>query len=167
MQTKEYWVEKYQLLPHPEGGFYGEVYQSEEMLPSEALPSRFAGSRKMGTGIYFLIDSENFSAFHRLQADEIWHHYTGATVTLHFIDPQGHFFQRRVGSDPESGALFQVLAPSGHWFAATVDSPGAYALTGCTMAPGFDFEDFELARREQLIMQFPRHEALIRRLTRA
>ena len=161
-----YWVEKLELLPHPEGGFYKEVYRPDEKIPAGALPDRFKGDRILGSGIYFLIHHQNFSAFHRLQGDELWHFYAGDTVSLHLIHPDGRYELRQVGNDLEIGAAFQVKVPALCWFAASVDAPDGYALVGCTMAPGFDFEDFEMAERESLTSTFPRHRSLIERFTR-
>jgi predicted cupin superfamily sugar epimerase len=163
-QPASYWVEKLQLQAHPEGGFFKEMYRSEESIPAAGLPGRYAGSRPFGTGIYFLIDQDNFSAFHRVQSDEMWHFYAGHTAVLHIIHPDGRYEQRAVGRDPEQGEAFQVVVPGGSWFAASVAE--GYALVGCTVCPGFDFADFELADHEGLSGLFPQHTELIRRFTR-
>ncbi len=166
MRDARYWVERLQLLPHPEGGFYRETYRAGLTIAHSALPQGFKGARRACTGIYFLIDGVNFSAFHRIAADEMWHFYAGTALSVHSIDPVGNHAELLIGNDPERGELFQAVVPAGHWFASHVQDPGSYALVGCTVAPGFDFADFEVAKRADLTAQYPRHRALIERLTR-
>ncbi len=166
MKPLSYWVTHLDMLPHPEGGYYKEVYRSAESIPEGALPARFQGNRSFATGIYFMITSENFSAFHRLQADELWHHYAGDAVRISLISPDGRYSELRVGNDPEKGEAFQVVVPAGYWFAAEVATEGSYSLVGCTVAPGFDFADFEMGKREVLLEEYPHCEGVIGRLTR-
>lgn len=120
----------------------------------------------MATAIYFLLPGDQFSALHRLRSDEVWHFYAGSSLTLHIIDPQGCLTQKKLGTNPDKGESFQVVVEAGCWFGATVDDPQGYALVGCTVAPGFEFEDFELGNRQQLLEQYPQHRELIERLTR-
>ncbi|RMG20210.1 MAG: cupin domain-containing protein [Bacteroidetes bacterium] len=166
--TAEYWIKHLQLSRHPEGGFFREVYRSQEQIEAQALPPRFGGARSLATSIYFLITPEGFSALHRLKADELWHFYAGQTLELHLILPDGSYRKLLLGSQPKTGATFQAVVPAACWFGARLADPGpqAYALLGCTMAPGFDFADFELGSREQLLKQYPHHSTLIRSLTR-
>lgn len=166
MQTKEYWVQKLAMLPHPEGGYFREVYRSDDSIGQDALPDRYAGPRSCATSIYFLIESENFSAFHRIQSDEIWHFYTGSTITMHIIHPDGKLATHLIGPNPDRDEVFQLVIPHSCWFAASVDEPGAYALVGCGVAPGFDFVDFELGTAAELTADFPQHAEVIGRYTR-
>ncbi|RMG66639.1 MAG: cupin domain-containing protein [Bacteroidetes bacterium] len=165
MQDAAYWIEQLDLSGHPEGGYFRQVYQSDEQLMPAGLPARYEQARAAGTGIYFLLTEAGFSAFHRLQTDELWHYYTGTVpVDLWVIQPGGELAHLRLGPDPGAGMAFQLLVPRGTWFAA--ETPGGFALTGCTMAPGFDFADFELGARAALQAAYPKHAALIKRLTR-
>jgi hypothetical protein len=166
MRDACYWIDRLGLQRHPEGGWYGEVYRATEPILPAGLPPRYEGPRAAGTAIYFMLAGEDFSAFHRLQSDEIWHFYAGCSLTIHRIDPQGVATQAVLGPDAERGQQFQVVIPHGYWFAAVLDTPGAYCLMGCTVAPGFDFRDFELGARDVLVRQFPQHADLIRQLTR-
>jgi predicted cupin superfamily sugar epimerase len=152
------------LSPHPEGGYFREMYRSPMVIPAAALPARFGGSRSASTAIYFLLRGSEHSAMHRLRADEVWHHYQGSSVTLHEIHPDGKVIEARLGEPGGDGAAPQHVVLAGCWFGATVDNPQEYALVGCTVAPGFTPEDFELGNPTELVAQYPQHEQLIRRL---
>ena len=159
-------ITKLKLQPHPEGGWYRETYRATESLPSNALPERFDGQRSHATAIYFLLNSESFSALHRIKSDEQWHFYSGSSLTVHVVHPDGRYAPIKLGQNLAQGETFQAVVPYGCWFGATVDSPDSYALVGCSVAPGFDFADFEMADRENLSKEFPHHTELIARLTR-
>ena len=161
------WIRKLALRPHPEGGHYRETYRAAERVPAGGLPRRFSGPRSCSTAIYFLLQGHEVSRLHRIKSDEIWHFYAGAPLTVHVIDTQGRYHAHPLGRKPNSEALPQIVVPAGAWFGATVDRARGYALVGCTVAPGFDFADFELADRTTLLRQFPRHRQLIERLTPA
>ncbi|MCF2489603.1 cupin domain-containing protein [Dyadobacter sp. CY347] len=167
MKPAHYWIEKYALLPHPEGGYYAETYRAAETIPLQALPKRFTGERSFSTGIYFLLESHNFSAFHRIQSDEMWHFYAGDALDVFVINEERREIQViKLGNNPENGETFQAVVPAGAWFASRPAKGSAYALVGCTVAPGFDFADFEMAERAALQMQFPEFEQIIQELTR-
>lgn len=159
-RTIDYWVEHLNLQPHPEGGFFKETYRSEIKLQ----PFENIGERSLSTGIYFLITSGNFSAFHRIKSDEMWHFYAGSPLTVHVIKKDGTYTELNIGLDLIKGQLPQAVVPAEAWFAS--ESSGEYSLVGCTVSPGFDFTDFELACESDLIMLFPSHKELITRLTR-
>jgi len=161
-----YWIKKLNLAPHPEGGFYRQTYKADLVLPREALPPQFTGPRPASTAIYFLLEQESFSAFHRLRSDELWHFYAGAPLLVHVIGVSGEYSKILLGDDPESGEELQAVVKSGCWFASHVKDGKSFALVGCTVAPGFDFEDFELAKREELTRRYPQHRELIEKLTR-
>lgn len=161
-----YWIKKLNLVRHPEGGYFGEIYRSSEIIQAAHLPERFEGSRALSTSIYFLINKDDFSSFHRLRADEIWHFYNGSSLTIYTINPRGILSQIFLGSDFESGEVFQAVVPAGSWFAARVNDPRGFSLVGCTLAPGFDYADFELGVRADLLKLFPQHQTIIRQLTR-
>lgn len=159
-------IAHYQLEPHPEGGFYKQSYASVLMLPQDALENQFAGSRPASTAIYFLLPQAVFSAFHRIKSDELWHHYAGGTLLIHVIYPNGVYQQLKLGSILEDGEAFQQVVPAGTWFASEPVANADFCLVGCTVSPGFDFRDFELADRVQLMGDHPQHRELICRLTR-
>ena len=159
-------VEKFSLLPHPEGGFYKEMYRSAESIVQSALSSRFAGDRNFSTAIYFLLEQGNFSAFHRIQSDECWHFYAGQSLLVHVLHPDGKYELIKLGNDISSGETFQAVVPAGCWFASETAPGGEFSFVGCTVAPGFDFADFELAVADSLSKEFPQHEELIRQFCR-
>jgi uncharacterized protein len=166
MKPASYWIEKYNLLPHPEGGYYAETYRASETIPQATLPTRFGGDRAFSTGIYFLLESHNFSAFHRIQADEMWHFYAGEALEVFVIDAKtGELNVIRMGNNPDNGETFQAVVPAGAWFGSRPASGSTYALVGCTVAPGFDFADFEMAECAALSQLYPQHAALIAELT--
>lgn len=166
MKTAAYWIEKYHMQPHPEGGYFAETYRAAEQVPHAALPERFGGSRSFSTAIYFLLESHHFSALHRIQADELWHFYTGDPLEVFVIHPASGVLEIiRLGPDPDAGEMFQAVVPAGAWFGSRPVAGAAYSLVGCTVAPGFDFADFELAEREALLAEFPQHETIILGLT--
>jgi uncharacterized protein len=165
-KSAQYWIDKLNLIPHPEGGYYRETYHAKLSIAREALPPQFTGSRLVSTAIYFLLEKENFSAFHRLYSDELWHFYAGSPITVHVIDPDGSYSERLLGSDPDAGEVLQAAVKAGHWFASRVRDSKGFGLVGCTVAPGFDFSDFEMAKRAELIGVYPQHRKLIESLTR-
>jgi hypothetical protein len=166
MSGAQLWIDGLQLRRHPEGGWFRETYRSEEVLAGAALPPRFGGDRAFSTAIYFLLDGEDFSALHRIKQDEAWHFYDGSPVTLHVIDPEGTYSTIKVGRDLRAGEVPQAVVKAGCLFGATVNDIRSYALVGCTVAPGFDFADFEMPSREELCRLHPRHRQLVERLTR-
>ncbi|MCB0278509.1 MAG: cupin domain-containing protein [Calditrichaeota bacterium] len=159
-------VEQLKLIPHPEGGYYRETYRSEGQIKPDSLDQSMSGERNYSTAIYFLLTSENFSAFHRIKSDEVWHFYDGSAIQLHEISPQGEYRSILIGPDLKKNHQYQYVVPANHWFAAVVSEATSYALVGCTVSPGFDFADFELVDRSELIREFPQHTDLICKFTR-
>ena len=163
MKTKEQWIEELELLSHPEGGYYKETYRSADKLELNAIyPDRF-GNRSLSTGIYFLLDSKNFSAFHRIKSDEMWHFYDGDPLLIHMIDNMGTYSKQLIGKDIKNGEKLQFVVKGGVWFASEVISGGTFSLVGCTVSYGFDFQDFELADH-RLVDISPQNRLLIERL---
>lgn len=156
-------VEKLNLHPHPEGGYYTEVYRSEGIIEKEE--DTFPDGRHFSTSIYYLLGSEDRSHFHRIKSDEVWNHYEGSSLTIHLISKSGSYRKLLLGNDLENGRQPQQIVPAETWFGVTVDEPESFALCGCTVSPGFDFKDFEMADREELLSQFPDHEEIILELT--
>src|SRR6185437_1317671 len=139
IKSAQYWIDKLNLIAHPEGGYYWETYRAELSIPKEALPSHFTVPRLVSTAIYFLLDGENFSAFHRLRSDELWHFYAGSPITVHVIEPDGSYSGIQLGADPDAGEVLQEVVKAGRWFASQALDDTSFALAGCTVAPGFDF----------------------------
>ena len=155
MHDADYWIRTLRLEPHAEGGYFRRVYESA----ANAGPSHAA------TGIYYLLRDSDRSRLHRLKSEELWHFYAGGGLTLHMIHPGGAFSQVRLGPDPDAGQAFQAAVPPGVWFGATLDDAAAYALVGCTVIPGFQYSDFELADRDSLLRRHPACREIILRLT--
>ena len=166
MQNASYWIDKLQLTAHVEGGAFRETYRSDMMVPRDILTLQHNGDRNVATSIYFLLQHGEFSALHRIASDEMWHHYEGAILHIYEINTSGELIIHLLGKDIDNGAQPQVLVPAGSWFGSRVEQEGAYTLCGCTVAPGFDFEDFELAEREPLLQQYPQYSDVITSLTR-
>lgn len=166
-KSAEQWIEALQLVPLPEeGGWYHEVYRSNECIAEAALPDRFSGDRCFATSIYYLLKSDEFSAFHRIQQEEIWHFYEGSALIVHEIDLTGRYTAHRLGRDFDAGERFQLTIPRGHLFASSVVHPDAYSLVACSVSPGFEFADFEAPSRQSLLEKYPQHADIIRSLTR-
>ena len=153
------------LQEHPEGGYFKETYRSSDSIPQNALDSKFGGDRNHSTGIYFLLTSEKFSAFHKINQDEMWHFYKGTALKLHTISADGDYSFVIIGNDLAKGEVPQHTVKGGDWFAAEVMNKDSYTLVGCTVAPGFDFADFVLPSADQLIEKYPQHQEIINRLT--
>jgi hypothetical protein len=167
MQTKiTRIIQQLSLIPHPEGGYYKETYRSHEEILESSLDTKYSGKRNCSTCIYFMLTSDTFSAFHRINQDEIWHFYQGSTLNLYMISPTGALTKVLIGSDILNGEVPQFVVPAGYWFAAKVVEESSYSLVGCTVSPGFDFRDFELADRDCLINMFPKLEDVINEFTR-
>ena len=162
--TADDWIAYLRLESHPEGGYFRRVYTAELMLPAGALPDH-GTPRPVATAIYYLLKAGQRSRLHRLKSDELWHFHTGSPLTVHLLDDRGECVVRHLGPDPRAGQHFQLPIRAGCWFGATVDDLTGFSLIGCTVAPGFDFADFELADRAALIRRYPRHVELIERLT--
>ncbi|MGC1450550.1 MAG: cupin domain-containing protein [Candidatus Sulfotelmatobacter sp.] len=162
----KYWIERLGLIPHPEGGYYRQSYRAELTIDRAALPPSFGGSRAVSTAIYFLLEGDNFSALHRLRSDELWHFYAGGALVVQVIAEDGQYSEIQIGENPEAGEVFQAVVKAGWWFGSRVRDPRSFALVGCTVSPGFDFADFEMGDREELIRVYPQHRESIERLTR-
>jgi predicted cupin superfamily sugar epimerase len=116
--SAQYWIDKLELISHPEGGYYRETYRAELAIAREALPSQFTGPRLVSTAIYFLLEGENFSAFHRLRSDELWHFYAGTSLVVHVIEPDGGYSKISIGGNPDAGESLQAVVKAGRWRAA-------------------------------------------------
>jgi hypothetical protein len=155
------------LEPLPgEGGHYAESYRSAERLARESLPERYCGQRSFGTAIYFLLTPDTFSAMHRLASDEVYHFYLGDPVELLCLREDGSGEVLTLGTDLDAGMRPQLAVRQGAWQGSRLRPGGKFALLGTTVAPGFEFADFELAKRDVLTERYPNFAGMIRELTR-
>ena len=159
-------IEKYNLEPHPEGGWYKQTYKSHEQIDADALPERFGANRAFSTAIYFLLEKGNFSAFHRIKSDECWHFYAGDPLLIYILEQNGELKIISLGSDFEKNQSFQYVVPANCWFASRPAPKSEYCFVGCTVSPGFEFEDFELADAIELSVMYPQHKPIIKELCR-
>ncbi len=166
IEKADEYISVLKMESHPEGGYFSEIYRSPEKIDSNSLPDRYNNSRCLGTLIYYLLKQDQQSGFHRLESDEIWHHLDGCTVKIHTIDPSGKYKLISLGKDVSSGQVPQFVIPRNTWFAAGLADLTSFALLGCTVLPGFEFDDFQLASRRELLELFPQHEIEIKRFTR-
>ena len=160
------WISALKLEKHVEGGWFREIYRSPGIIQDGILLPDFQGARNYSTSIYFLLQGDEFSSFHRVRQDEIWHYYEGtASVKIVILSHEG-FQTIRLGRKFNENEVFQAVIPGNSWFAAFLTDSMGYALVGCTVSPGFDFRDFELGDREVLSKEFPHSVEIIDRLTR-
>lgn len=164
-RNADYWINTLHLAPHPEGGYFREVFRSMEKIAREGLPQRFSGERNFLTSIYYLLRKGERSSLHRLKSDELWYFHDGAPLSVYALSEDG-VSRHVLGLDAASGQLPQAVIPAGCWFGAVIEGEGGYSLVGCAVAPGFDFADFELASRDAMLARYPHHRSLVEKLTR-
>lgn len=152
--NQEQWIDMLNLEPHPEGGYYKEIIKSSHTLDDQ---------NAMYTSIYFLLEKDNISHFHRIQSDEVWYYHAGQTLTVHMIHSNGVYEQVKVGPNIQNGDVLQALVPKNTIFASTVEGDNDFALVGCMCSPGFQFEKFELFTQEELLEDYPQHEEAIKK----
>jgi uncharacterized protein len=154
-------IKLFGMQPHPEGGYYKESYRSTEMIPQTVLPKAFSGDRCFSTAIYFLLPKGAKSRLHRIASDEIWHFYLGGPLTLTQLMPDGNLQSLTLGPDIMGGQQLQHVVPAGCWFGAQPQPGSRFSLVGCTLAPGFDFADFELGDPQALMADYPHAKNII------
>ena len=164
--SADYWINTLQLTRHIEGGSYCRTYCSAVTISQHQLPKNFKGPRPAATAIYFLLEKHQCSALHRIASDELWHFYYGDPLIIYEIDHAGILTEQLLGNNPENKESFQCTVKAGNWFGSKTKEGGEYSLAGCTVSPGFDFDDFELGKRDELLTLFPQHAATIQILTR-
>jgi predicted cupin superfamily sugar epimerase len=160
MNTAAFWIERLKLLPHTEGGYYKEVFRSHQQVlraETEQLGSAC-------TSIYYLLESGDFSGFHRIKSDELWYFHKGGALIIHIIDNNGVLASVEL-CDLETGSL-SLVVPAGLWFAAEPAPGSNFTLVSCAVAPGFEFSEFEMAGKEQMLATYPKHRTLLERLCR-
>jgi uncharacterized protein len=151
-------IKRLRLKKHPEGGYFKQTYTADTMVNVVGHDK----PRYISTAIYYMLVGDQFSALHRIKSDELWHHYTGGSLTLYAID-NGKLFKIKMGKS--RGEAPQVAIKANTWFAASLDDKKSYCLLGCTVSPGFDYSDLELGKRHELVKMYPQHRAIIERYT--
>ncbi|KAH9586156.1 Cupin domain of unknown function DUF985 [Trypanosoma melophagium] len=157
-KSVDYWVKNLDLSPHPEGGYFRQV------LCSDAMMSTPRGERMHYTSIYFLLTHNNPSHFHRIQSDEVWYHHAGSPLTVHVLHPDGVYEKILLGPNVDKGEVLQAVVPKNVIFGSSVEIEGGYSVVSCMCSPGFEYKDFELFTKRELISQYPKHEAIINKL---
>lgn len=160
MKDKSIWIDHYEMEGHEEGGFFYQVLKSDQRIQLEGQPER-----ALYTSIYFLLTSSHPSRFHRLTADEVWYYHYGSPLTVHMITADGQYETITLGTDVEKGQVLQAVVPKGTIFGSTVEDTDSYSLVSCMVSPGFEYDDFELFKRSELLAQYPEYTEIIHRLT--
>jgi predicted cupin superfamily sugar epimerase len=161
MNSSAYWIQHLGLEPHPEGGFFKEIFRSSISVDKQFLPMGYSNSRRLVTSIYYLLRSGDISHFHRLRSDELWYYHYGSSVRIIIIDQEGHKQTRLLGPRIERAEHMQVIIPAGTIFGAEVIDSNSFGLFGCAVAPGFEFDDFEIYSKEDLLQAYPKHTDII------
>ncbi|MBK6877661.1 MAG: cupin domain-containing protein [Ignavibacteria bacterium] len=164
-RDSDYWKAKLSLTPHREGGYFKEIYRSEGSSNLIREGDERQVERNHGTAIYFLLQSGEMNTLHRIKSDEVWHFYDGSRLAVHEIDSAGNLITHLLGLDIESGESPVIVIKAGNWFCAEVADADTYTLAGCTVSPGFDFDDFELADKKSLLEVYPNHKEFIEKFT--
>lgn len=164
-RDSKYWIEKLSLIPHREGGHFSEIYRCDESAIVKRVGEASDVKRNFSTAIYFLLRSGEMNALHRIKSDEVWHFYDGSPLIVYEIDPDGNLKENILGLNAEKGERPVIVIKAGNWFCAELMETDSFTLAGCTVSPGFDFEDFELANRSELSESFPQHKEFIEKFT--
>ncbi|GAA0785566.1 cupin domain-containing protein [Hathewaya limosa] len=160
-KNAKYFIKKLDMIKHPEGGYYKESFTSNEVIDVNNGKAK----RKLWTSIYFLLQTGEVSHFHKLESDELWYYHGGSSLTIYMIDMEGNFITKKLGLNIDKGEQPQVLVPKGFIFGSAMNNKG-YALVGCMVSPGFDFQDFKLYSRKELLELYPQYTDIIYKLTR-
>ncbi|MFN8255195.1 MAG: cupin domain-containing protein [Bacteroidales bacterium] len=161
----KYWIDALNLKPHPEGGHYREIFSSDDRISKNCLPEKYGNERKFYTSIYFLLEGNEISHFHRIKSDEIWNFHCGSALEIHVINSEGKHIIKKLGLNTGKNEFPQQIVEAGCWFGACLENKEGFALVGCFVSPGFEFDDFELANRNKLINDFPLHKKIIEKLS--
>jgi predicted cupin superfamily sugar epimerase len=162
MQTVDTIINQLNMLAHPEGGYFAEHYRSSESF----APTGFDGQRSYATSIYFLLEKDQFSALHKIKSDEIWHFYLGEPLEIIEIEPNGKLIKTVLGQNFSYGQVLSYVVKAGNWFGSRPLAGSVFSLVGCTVSPGFDFEDFEMPSKTYFLDNFPQHKTLIEEICR-
>ena len=157
MSTAQYYIDKLQMEPHVEGGYFKECLLSQETLPGR--------DRNLWSSIYYLLHEGEASHLHVLGSDRVWYFHDGNPLTIYMISPEGKLFASKLGLDIEAGQLPQIMVPKGYIFGSRMENPG-YSLVGCMVSPCFKYEEFKLFDRQELLDRYPEYTEAIINLTR-
>ncbi|ORC89753.1 cupin [Trypanosoma theileri] len=157
-KNMDYWVKNLNLTAHKEGGYFKEVLRSDTTMETPR------GARFYYTSIYFLLTHNNPSHFHRIQSDEVWYYHAGSPLTVHVLHPDGVYEKILVGPNIDNGEVLQAVVPKNVIFGSSVEVEGSFSVVSCMCSPGFDYRDFELFTKSELISQYPNHDAIINKL---
>lgn len=147
------------MKKHPEGGYYKECFNSLENVNINSK------DKKLWTSIYFLLEENEVSNFHKLESDEMWYYHSGSPLTIYMIDNEGNLITKQLGLDIKNNESPQVLVKKGYIFGSSMNNKG-YSLVGCMVSPGFTFDEFKLYKRDELLNLYPQHKDIIKKLTR-
>jgi predicted cupin superfamily sugar epimerase len=161
--TSSFWIQHLGLTPHPEGGYFKEVYRNENLISDVELSRTYSGKRNLATSIYFMLESGQVSKLHRLQSDEIWYFHHGAPIKVHVFDDQ--YSTYILGTNYQLNQLLQLIIPAGAIFGAEVIGTKTFSILGCMVSPGFHFDDFELISFQEMKTLFPTYKSIIEKLT--
>jgi uncharacterized protein len=166
MQTlkKEDWIHYLNLQPHPEGGWFSEIYRNPEQISDKELTTKYSGTRNLATSIYFMLAYENISKLHRLKSDELWYFHYGSPLKVHIFHNK-EYKTIIMGTDILKGQQLQLIIPAGAIFGAEIEENHGFTIVGCMVTPGFHFNDFELLTYMQVLELYPNHSKIIERLT--
>lgn len=162
---KENIIKQLSMIKHPEGGYYAQTFRSFTNVDGITIGLEKSEYRPLSTSIYFLLSDKEVSHFHRLKSDEIWYYHGGETLIVTIINTDGELKEYSLGMDLESGELPQIVVPAGAIFGSYVESGEGTSLVGCMVSFGFNFEDFELFTRDYLLLLYPKHSNIIKKLT--
>ena len=158
-------IERLNLLPHPEGGYYRRNWQSQlQAEAKDATGKSVHPIRSIGSSILYLLPSNEVCAWHRVACDEMWHYYNGSGLKMYLLNSFTGLSEHSLGMDIEKGQLPQLIIPRNTWFCGEVLDNEAYSFCGCTLWPSFSYADFELAEQHKLLDEFPAHKELINRI---
>lgn len=163
--NEEYYIHTLEMNKHPEGGYYKEMYRSNDQIPRASLPQRFNGDRNFATAIYYLLSGNDKSHLHKIDADEMWLFLAGSPMLVHYINTDNELVTMRIGK-PEQGGSFFGVVPHGAWFCAEPEDKTGFSLVSCVVAPGFDFKGFILGTGDELLAEYPQHREFILKFTR-
>ncbi|MGN0026679.1 cupin domain-containing protein [uncultured Clostridium sp.] len=156
MKSAEYYINNLNMEKHIEGGYFKESFVSQDEVNKD---------KKLWSSIYFLLETGEVSNFHRLKSDELWYYHDGEALTIYMITPEGELITKKLGKNIEKGEAPQVLVEKGCIFGSAMNNDG-YALVGCMVAPAFQYDEFELFKRDDLLELYPNHKDIIIKLTR-
>lgn len=155
-------IDYYELRPHPEGGYFERVYESDILIPEKSLPYGYEGERFAATTILYFLEHPDFSRFHKIRQDESWHFHMGGTLLIHELTPSGEYIEHRLGTNFHKQEKVFLTIKGGSYFAA--EPIDGWTLVSCSVCPGFDFKDFRMPASDILIREFPQHKQIIERL---